>query len=57
MSVVAASAENWNEGDDPNPLVASIEEVVAMRFGPSSATRDVGYIIEAAIQSAVPPPK
>ena len=46
MSVVATAAGDWNEDGDPNPLAASIRKVVEMRFGPSSATRDVGYITD-----------
>ena len=46
MSVVAASAENWDEGDEPNSLAASIRQVVEARFGPSSDIRDVGYITD-----------
>jgi hypothetical protein len=78
MPVIATAAPDWNEGHEHNPLAASLKKVVEMRFGPSTATRDVCYItdprqlrslleiaasattlaeIEAAIQSAVPPPK
>ena len=46
MPVIATAAPDWNEGDEPNPLAASLREVVELRFGPSSATRDVGYITD-----------
>ena len=35
MSVVATSAANWNEDDEPDWLVAAIEKIVAMKFGPT----------------------
>ena len=50
MSVVATAAADWNEDDPTKGLIASIEKVIEMRFGPLDAAliRDIQYITDPA---------
>jgi hypothetical protein len=47
MSVVATAAADWNEDDETKNLIASIEQVIGIRY-PSDAAliRDVQYITD-----------
>ena len=45
MPLIALAQDDGSD-DKRNPLVASIDDVVTMRFGPSTVTRDVQYIID-----------
>lgn len=48
MSRVATAAADWNEDDETDRLVASIEAVLVVRYPASAAalTRDIRFIID-----------
>ena len=46
MPAIALAQDDGSEDDESNRWVASIEKIVRMGFGPSTATREVQYVTD-----------